>query len=167
VVANFTANDTTIVAGGTVQFQNLSSGKISTYLWTFQGGTPPSSNLKTPPPVTYSVPGNYNVTLQVTGDFGTSTKVKTGYIHVGGIGINESAASSISVYPNPVKDVLNIESSMNIQEVQFVNLIGQVMKSQSTDARKVVVNTSDLSSGVYTLKIKINNVFVNKKIVVN
>jgi PKD repeat protein len=166
-VSNFMAEDTAIVLGGSVHYTNLSTGGISTYLWTFQGGTPASSTLKTPPPVVYNAPGTYNVTLKVTGDFGTNTLLKTGYIYVGGVGISEQVAASISVYPNPVRDYVTVGSTYNIQEVQVVNLLGQVVKNQTVNGQKVVLNTSDLQSGAYNLKIKVENSFVYKKIIVN
>ncbi len=166
VSADFTTNDTLIGPGSTATFTNLSTGGISTYTWTFQGGTPQSSTLKNPPAITYSIPGTYNVTLVCTGEFGTNTKLKSGYIHVFGVGMNEPEAVSVNVYPNPATDVLNIESSSRIKEVQVINLVGQTVKVQSTDAKKVSLNVSDLRSGVYNLRLAVENGFVNQKIVV-
>jgi PKD repeat protein len=166
-VAAFSAVDTSIVLGGTVTFTNESTGSPTTYLWTFQGGTPGSSTLKNPPAITYNTAGDYNVTLKVTSDFGTNTLVKTGYIHVGNIGINEHSNASIVVFPNPVKDVLNIQASTYVQEVQIINLIGQVVLNQKADSKNITLNTSNLKAGVYNLKVKMDDGFINKKIVVN
>ncbi len=65
-VADFSAEKTNICDGDDVQFTNLSTG-AETYLWTFEGGNPSSSALENPT-VNYSIPGNYDVTLEITKD---------------------------------------------------------------------------------------------------
>jgi PKD repeat protein len=58
-LANFTANITTGCPGTTVLFTDLSTNGASSWNWTFQGGTPPTSNLQNPT-VSFSNPGSYN-----------------------------------------------------------------------------------------------------------
>jgi serine protease len=83
-VAAFMANITTVTAGGSVQFtnQSLYCYAGTTYSWSFTGGTPSTSILQTPGPITYNTPGTYNVSLTVTNSNGTNTHVATGYIIV-------------------------------------------------------------------------------------
>ncbi len=165
-IANFATNDTALMLGGTAHYTNLSSGKPTTFAWTFQGGTPASSALQTPPAITYNTPGDYNVTLVATSDFGSSTKVKTGYIHVGGVGINEHSSAVVSIFPNPVMDIMNIQGNSSIKQVQIFNLVGQLVFSQELNSKTVTVNTSAIQTGVYNVKISMDNGTVNKKIVV-
>jgi hypothetical protein len=165
-VADFSSNDTAMMLGGQAHFTNKSTGKPTTFAWTFQGGTPPSSILQTPPVITYNTPGDYNVTLVATSDFGTSTKVKTAYIHVGGVGINEHSSAFVSVYPNPVTDVMNIEANSNISQVQIMNTVGQVVFTQQFKAKTATLSVSGIEAGVYTAKITTTNGTINKKIVV-
>ncbi|MCX6251589.1 MAG: T9SS type A sorting domain-containing protein [Bacteroidetes bacterium] len=166
-VADFMSPDTLITFGGQVHFTNLSQNKPTSYNWTFQGGSPASSTLKTPPAITYIAFGDYDVTLNVVSDFGSNTIVKPDYIHVWPVGINDISKASITMYPNPVTDYININSTVNIKEVQVINLIGQVVLSQRFDTKTVTLNTTGLKSGVYNLKVKLENGIVNKKIVVN
>jgi PKD repeat protein len=79
-VANFEANPTSICAGNSVQFTNLSTNATS-YNWTFTGGNP-SSSTNANPVVIYTNPGNYSVTLIATGPGGSNTMTKTNYITV-------------------------------------------------------------------------------------
>lgn len=59
-----------------VQFTNQSTGIITNYNWTFQGGTPGTST-QANPVVTFANPGTFNVTLTVSGPGGaTNTKVQ-------------------------------------------------------------------------------------------
>jgi len=166
-VAAFEASDTAIELGSQVTYTNLSTGNPISYLWTFEGGTPGTSNLKTPPAITYNTPGSYNVTLRATNSWGQNTLVKTDYIYVGGVGISEASESSVTIYPNPTKDVLNIEASATIQEIQILSLVGQVVLNQKVDNKTISVNVSGLKAGVYNIKVKMNDGTINKKIVVN
>ena len=77
--ADFTANDTTVCAGNTVTFTNLSSPNATSFLWTFEGGTPPTSTAVNPT-VTYNTAGTFDVTLQASNTYNTATKVKQDYI---------------------------------------------------------------------------------------
>jgi photosystem II stability/assembly factor-like uncharacterized protein len=165
--SDFETADTDIMQLDSAHFTNLSEGKLNTYAWTFQNGSPPTSNLKTPPPIQYILPGSWNVSLTVTGDLGSTTTTKSGYIHVGTIGINEHSKASISVYPNPVTDVMNIIATSNMQEIQVLNLLGEVLLNQTINTKSFSMNTSDLKAGFYNLKIKMSDGYINKKIVKN
>lgn len=168
VPADFTASDTAIALGGQVTFTcTVPTSSMATFLWTFQGGVPGTSTSKTPPAITYSAHGDYNVTLRITNDWGITTTLKTAYIYVGGVGISEQSAANISVYPNPVTDVLNINANMTIESVKLINLVGQTVITQNGKAQNVTLNTSNLKSGIYNLQIKMADGFINKKIVVN
>ena len=159
--------DTLLPLGGSATFTNESSGNPTTYLWTFQDGTPGSSSLKNPPAITFNVPGSKNVTLVVSNDYGTNTLVKTGYIYVGGVGINEHNGESLTIFPNPVKDVMTIQSSSNMSGIYLYNIAGQVVLSQMVNAKSITLNTSGLTSGIYNLKAITGNRTVNKKIVID
>ncbi len=80
-VADFTANSTTICAGSTVTFTDLSTNTPASWAWTFTGGSPSSSTSQNPT-VVYNASGTYDVTLVATNSFGSSTKIKQGYIVV-------------------------------------------------------------------------------------
>ena len=164
-VADFTASSTAIALGGTVDFINTSS-YANTYLWTFESGIPPTSTAENPTGVTWNAPGSYDVTLKATNQYGDATTVKTNYIYVGGVGINDLQTSGISIFPNPVKDAMTIQANVNISEIRIYNIAGQLVLSQTVDAKSATVNTSGLTPGVYSLKAVTDNGTVNKKIVI-
>ena len=63
-----------------VAFTDLSTGNPSTWKWDFgDGGTSTQEN----PSHTYTKAGTYTVRLTVTNAFGTSTKIRSGYISTG------------------------------------------------------------------------------------
>ncbi|MDR2836928.1 MAG: PKD domain-containing protein [Bacteroidales bacterium] len=64
-IINFSANHLVVPIGGVVNFTNLSTnGPFESWAWTFENGTPSTSALQTPPPITYTTPGCYYVELR-------------------------------------------------------------------------------------------------------
>jgi len=83
--AQFSGTPLSIPVGNSVTFtdQSISPNTITTWNWTFTGGTPSSFVGQTPPPITYSAAGNYTVSLTVTDNLlGTDNETKTAYINV-------------------------------------------------------------------------------------
>lgn len=84
LIADFTADKTTVAVGEPVNFQDRSSGFPATWQWSFPGGTPAGSQVQNPSGVVYNTPGTYDVTLTVGAGLLNSTKTKTGFITVAG-----------------------------------------------------------------------------------
>ncbi|MDD3861075.1 MAG: C1 family peptidase, partial [Bacteroidales bacterium] len=63
--ADFSADQTVVVVGSTVNFTDASSGVPDDWTWTFEGGDPGTSDIYNPS-VTYNNPGTYDVTLYVS-----------------------------------------------------------------------------------------------------
>ncbi|MFM9985708.1 MAG: MopE-related protein, partial [Flavobacteriales bacterium] len=82
IVADFSANSTSVCSGQSVDFTDLSAGGATSWLWSFPGGTPTSSTSQNPT-VTYNSGGTYSVTLTATGPQGNDQEIKTNYIQVG------------------------------------------------------------------------------------
>lgn len=83
--ANFIADNNTISAGGSVNFTDLSNNggnTITSWQWSFPGGTPSSHTGQTPPAITYSAVGTYDVSLTVTNSQSSDTETKTAFINV-------------------------------------------------------------------------------------
>lgn len=80
-VANFSASNTTITAGQSVAFNDLSTNSPTSWSWSFPGGNPTISNVQNPI-ITYSAPGNYSITLTATNSSGSDAETKTDYIVV-------------------------------------------------------------------------------------
>jgi PKD repeat protein len=70
--ASFIADVETILEGQTVSFSDISSGVPSDWNWTFEGGSPSSSD-EMNPSITYNESGTYDVTLTVSNDVDEET----------------------------------------------------------------------------------------------
>ena len=165
-VANFIGYPTAIAIGGTVTFTDQSINSPSSWAWTFAGGTPPTSDLQHPPAIQYNTSGSYTVTLVVTNSSGSNTKIRTNYIHVGGVGIDDHSIPPLKIYPNPVTDKLTIESVDNMQQIQIFDMTGQLILNQMVTGKTLTFSTSMLRSGVYNLKVKTDDGSFDRKIVV-
>ncbi|MGD2086026.1 MAG: GEVED domain-containing protein [Candidatus Aminicenantes bacterium] len=80
-VADFTADNTTVTVGGSVNFTDQSSNNPTSWSWSFEGGSPSGSSAQNPT-VTYNTAGTYNVTLTATNAQGSDTETKYDYITV-------------------------------------------------------------------------------------
>lgn len=83
LIADFEADNTSIMAGESVNFTDLSVGSPTSWTWTFTGGTPSSSSAQNPSNIVYNTPGTYNVSLTIHRGADSDTETKTGYIEVG------------------------------------------------------------------------------------
>lgn len=84
-IANFFGIPTTLFEGDSVLFyENCADGgnPITSYQWSFPGGTPSSYSGITPPHITYPAAGTYNVSLTVTNLNSSDTETKNAYITV-------------------------------------------------------------------------------------
>jgi PKD repeat protein len=78
---DFTADQTTICQGQSVEFLDASFNLVTSRVWSFIGGNPSSSSIANPI-VTYSQPGLYPVTLTATDGNTNDIETKTNYIRV-------------------------------------------------------------------------------------
>lgn len=81
-VASFNSNLSEICDGECVVFSDNSSNNPTSWLWTFQGGTPSTSSAQFPGSICYQTPGTYNVTLTVTNTGGDDVLISYDHITV-------------------------------------------------------------------------------------
>ncbi|KPH11832.1 choice-of-anchor J domain-containing protein [Chryseobacterium sp. ERMR1:04] len=72
------------------------------------------------------------------------------------LAVSEAAADkkSISIYPNPVGDILTIESKNKISEINIYDMTGRAQKLIAPNSGTTKITMSDLSAGNYVVKIK-------------
>jgi len=241
ISANFSANNTEFCEAGDVQFTDESTGSITSWLWTFEGGDPATSTDQNPD-VNYSTAGSWDVTLTVSDGTDDNTIEMADYVTVnanpevtltpfetacinwpafeltGGIpaggeysgtgvtngwfdpaaagvgshditytytdenncensavepiivdgctSINETVAGTISIYPNPAKDVVNINSEYRINNIKIFNFTGQVISDKKVTNKIIRINTSQFKAGVYLMQIETDKGVTSKRIVI-
>jgi len=69
------------------------------------------------------------------------------------VGIVDNQLASLKVYPNPAKDVVNVETTKDIRTIEMINYLGQSVYKQAVDGKGVYkINTRQLESGVYFIR---------------
>ncbi|MBL0341175.1 MAG: T9SS type A sorting domain-containing protein [Bacteroidetes bacterium] len=133
----------------------LSSSAISGNQWNLNGNPISGANGQV-----YAAfqSGTYTVTVT---DASGCTAESAPFVYTG---LNEAgmAEAGISVYPNPVKDILNIEFTKAIagtKTVKVMNAIGEVVKYVEVEGSKNSIDLN-LPAGIYSIEIRTkNNVF--------
>ena len=81
------------------------------------------------------------------------------------VGVGEQTGNNITLYPNPVNDKLTIEAEAALGTVEIYNLMGALVYSQKGCTNKVEVNTSDLQSGIYFIRMTNDNASETRRFV--
>lgn len=72
------------------------------------------------------------------------------------LSVPETSIKSLSYYPNPVKDVLNLSHTQLINSVTIYNMLGQKVKETAVNSTSTSIDMSDLSAGNYIAKVASN-----------
>ena len=94
--------------------------------------------------------GTYLLEIKITGD--------------GDIGIDEDYAAQITLYPNPVSDVLHVECEQMIGYDIF-SYDGQTVKSMQLSKNEAVIDFNNLDCGIYILRIITKEGSVSQQII--
>ncbi len=81
------------------------------------------------------------------------------------LGTNDFSAEVFSVYPNPVKDVLNITSRAIVDNVTVYDMLGKVVLQDNPSTISPTINMSGLSNGAYMVKVTIGDTSKTLKVI--
>lgn len=112
-----------------------------------------NATLTTPLPATTQVTNGvtYYVTQTVNGCPSPATAI-TVTVNLATL---ETAANKFKIYPNPVTDVLTIETHEKVNQVSVYDAAGRVVYSEKPKSSSIIkLNLGKLSSGKYLLKIE-------------
>ncbi len=87
------------------------------------------------------------------------------YNEGGIIGVEDLEAIGVSIYPNPVRDRLNIEAREAISNVAIYNLLGQQVYASNVDALSTTIDMSQMASGAYFVQVEVNGRKATDKII--
>ncbi len=139
------------VNGGQVDFEFTGSSQLSV-LWDFAGlGT--SSDLN--PIFDFPASGSYPVTLVAYNECGNDTIVKVVSVVVSST--QDESLQTYKIYPNPVSNLLTIESNGSevINQIESYNALGQKIRTQYTCQHpNCTVNTENWVAGNYQLVVQ-------------
>ena len=105
--------------------------------WAFQNWTENGEVVSEEMTYTFIATGNRNLVAN--------------FLHTEGVG--EQGNQALVLYPNPVNDKLTIEADDALGTVEIYNLVGALVYSQKNCGNKVEINTADLQSGIYFVRL--------------
>ncbi|MFD2434034.1 BspA family leucine-rich repeat surface protein [Mesonia maritima] len=161
---DFIGDKTNIDKDVAVSFTDLSSNSPTSWEWTFDGGTPNTSSQQNPT-VTYQQEGTYSVTLKATNTGGSNILTKSNYIEVKQLSVKTELNKQITIYPNPTKNILNIEikNHQEIEKIKVYNIEGVTL--QIIQENRKQLNVENLSAGIYFIKITTDRGVVTKRLI--
>jgi len=77
--------------------------------------------------------------------------------------VNEITNNSISIYPNPAKNQLTINVADKIENITIIDITGKTIKNMTPTSK--TINVSELTKGIYFLKVKTTNSVVTSKFI--
>lgn len=81
----------------------------------------------------------------------------------GSVGIDDMAENNVSVYPNPVADVLNISFNGEIRYVEVYDLVGRMVQRIAGNVNQI--STNEMETGIYVVRVATENGVHVQKIV--
>jgi hypothetical protein len=89
----------------------------------------------------------------------SSTSAKTSFIYTG---LEESAPAKINIYPNPTTSIVNIDTTVPLDDVKVVDNLGREIHPNIFDH---AVDFTSLENGIYFLLIRTNTGVAIKKVI--
>lgn len=155
-VADFSADDTSIVVGGAVTFTDASTGNIDYYEWTFEGGDPATFTGAAPPPVQYNDMGTFDVSLKVTNSAGQNTLTRVDYIEVGSTSVASSVNEvSFNIYPNPVSQdyFILLLPHQSRYKISLLTQLGYEFFGKEISMETMKIPVSGVAAGFYFIRV--------------
>ena len=66
--------------------------------------------------------------------------------------MSENGAKMFRTYPNPVSDIVMIESATSVNRYEIYDVKGAVVRSEAVDSNSFEINVNGLPSGIYFIK---------------
>ncbi len=98
--------------------------------------------------------------IQAIIDTSSSDSLDSGVVSV------ELLEENIEIYPNPAKDVLNINSAFAIKEVEIYDALNRLIEKRKANKRNIQLNIANYKAGSYIVNIKTTKGSVKKKLIV-
>ena len=85
------------------------------------------------------------------------------------LGLDTNSLSNVTVYPNPTKDILNINipQAIGVSKLKLFDIQGREVLEKTTNNTNEVLNIGNLQSGVYMLSIENEANKTIKKVILN
>jgi len=158
---NFTIDD------GLLQITD-NTNNADFYFWDFGDGS--SSQIAGDVSYSYSTPGVYTLTLTASNGCGADVFQQTVNVITTSLE-NTFLGNEVSIFPNPTSDFLMIDFGEKLNSevsVELINSLGKIILSKDLNNPSKIeeLNVSNISSGIYFIKVKDKKIEIYKRIVI-
>jgi PKD repeat protein len=152
-------------------FTQYSTGFPNAYKWsitpntfTYQSGT---SDTSANPIIKFNATANYSVQLKVTNPFSSDSLLRSSYISVQTVGLNNLTknTTAISIFPNPTNGLVQIQSPISIQSILVFDITGKQLLQQEPNTQTDEININNLPQGLYQIHVQTEMGVLVKKLV--
>lgn len=110
--------------------------------------------------------GLYEFKLKAVYYFGESGFSTPAYALIP-VGIDENGDEQFRIYPNPVSNLINIESDFEITRIIMYNNSGQIVMDKEINSYNCQINVSQFDKGSYIISLETGITKSNRKITIN
>jgi len=104
-----------------------------------------------------TLPGVYNVELVLNCQGGKSIVYLVTELDISLTGINTVGVGNVNIFPNPVKDMLNVSFDENVVGLEILSITGSSISQHVANGIFMTFDVSDLSEGVYMIRFTNND----------
>jgi len=79
-------------------------------------------------------------------------------------GVDVLPAEQLTIFPNPARDRIYIESAETIKEIQLLDISGQMHRNLSVDALQAELDVNNLRAGIYFIRIRTEEQLITTRI---
>jgi len=97
--------------------------------------------------------GDYETSIEISvTDLANDKIIIPCILRVDRVGIDEHTIKTL-VFPNPATNEVTVKSTQNINTIQIINFVGQTVYSTNVNKDQITINTSNLSAGIYFIRV--------------
>jgi PKD repeat protein len=167
-----------VISNRSVRFTNNSTNATN-YFWEFGDSTTSSQR---DPFHLYTNSGCYIVTLTVGNNCGSDQFIDTIAVDINptfcsdntGTELVKDEISFINLFPNPARDIINVELESKFYsdaDISIITMEGKELMQSNHQIQKgknlINIPLSDINSGFYIVRLKISSSIIFRKIVIN
>lgn len=82
-------------------------------------------------------------------------------------GVGENASASCNVYPNPVVNLLKVDSDTQVNHYELYNMAGAMIQNKQVDAKAFNIDVRNLPAGTYLLQMTSEGMTLTRRFIKN
>lgn len=112
--------------------------------------------------------GSIDTAMVTALDYHGNESGKSKPIIIKGLGISQHGYKQnlLQIFPNPTAHLIKIQSPIQIEEIDIYNVTGNIVGSKHPKSNHIIFDVSALPKGVYLVKVKLNNQYYYRRLII-